>query len=83
MARSAPAKKKTSIPKKKDVKKPIKTKDFNARKMMNSIGLKVKLSNDAVQLLEDYFINLFTKVASKAKQIVVKAKKEGIDVKDV
>lgn len=51
MARSAPAKKKTSTPKKKDVKKPIKTKDFNARKMMNSIGLKVKLSNDAVQLL--------------------------------
>lgn len=44
---------------------------------------KVKLTDDAVQLLDAYLVELFASIASKAEEIVKKARKDKLSCDDV
>ena len=57
--------------------------NLDVRAMMKSVDEKVKLSDDAVELIDAYLVSLFGTIATKANKIVGRACKDGLSGDDV
>ena len=83
----ATAKKPAKVTAKKPAAKPAKAarkeSHIQVRGMMKKIDPKVKLSDDAAELLEDYLVQLFSTIAEGATKIVQKAQSEKLSPADV
>ena len=56
---------------------------IKVRDVISSVDPKIKLTDDAVELLEDLFVKKFTQIATKAVEIVHRGKQENMGCEDV